>query len=705
MSRRVLATLGVLAMTVVSTLALAPLVVPALWLPRTAICLAVTAVVILLVRTRTASAALPSAIGLLAGTLSLVPVYLGETALLGLLPTQATLQEVSEIVPATMEQLRSSFPPIANGDGVAFLVTVGVLLVYVLSEMLAVGAWAPAWSGLPLLGLWCVPVVLGAPVSLLTLGLAGLAYVLVIATQARDDAHYRRRSDARAVRATALVATVAVVAAFGLAPALLQIPSPIRIHPIYELLGSSTTRLDLGLGLRDDLLRTGDAVLFTYTGASADEVGPLHAYTVEQFDGTSWTETDGADRYESEGQMLWPTSLDGLELGPEQTIDVSVTQLGQDRLLVPGEPRSLELGEEAEYVPTADEVVVHVGSQIDYSVTFAPRILDPGQLAELEPATDVPPELLSVPQTGYESDIAALTQQIVDDAGAENPYDQLVAIQNYLRDPAEFVYSTAVAAPQTPDAVWDFLTDRHGYCVQFATAMVVMARTLGMPARLAVGFLPGESTNGVVEVHSDDAHAWPQIYFEGVGWVRFEPTPGVQAGAPPEYAPEEATSSSEPTTTATTAPSASASTSGTRTSSAVAAGEEDETDRPVGGWIALGALVLLGVGATMLARRHARPVVADLEDRWMHVLAYLERVGVDTSPSRTPRAVVRSATDVLDAESLGALQQLAQAVETASYDRASARRFDPGQVDTWVDAVVEGVRAVQQARRREPARL
>ena len=77
---------------------------------------------------------------------------------------------------------------------------------------------------------------------------------------------------------------------------------------------------------------------------------------------------------------------------------------------------------------------------------------------------------------------------------------------------------------------------KQGYCVQFATAMTMMARAAGIPARMATGFLPGSATQGVWTVTAADAHAWPELYLDGVGWTRFEPTPAVRSGAPPIYA-------------------------------------------------------------------------------------------------------------------------------------------------------------------------
>ncbi|WP_420110714.1 DUF3488 domain-containing protein, partial [Pseudactinotalea sp.] len=309
MSRRLLALAAVLAMTLLSSLTLRALVVPSLWLPRTLLCVAVTTVVITSIRTRTSSAGIPSLAGLAIGLLTVSAVYFPDQALLRVIPTPSTIRAAADLVPEAFALMRTSYPPLAMGDGVAFLVTIGVLVVFVLAEMLAVGAWAPAWSGMPMLTLWAVPILLGAPVSLLLLALTAATYVLVIAIQARDDARYRRRPNRQAVRATTVVAASVLIGAFVLAPTLLRIPVPVRVHPFYELVGTSTTRLDLGLGLRDDLVRNTDVDLLSYTGASPGAVGPMHAYTVSEFTGSDWVRGGDGDAVDSQGQVLWPTPL------------------------------------------------------------------------------------------------------------------------------------------------------------------------------------------------------------------------------------------------------------------------------------------------------------------------------------------------------------------------------------------------------------
>lgn len=118
--------------------------------------------------------------------------------------------------------------------------------------------------------------------------------------------------------------------------------------------------------------------------------------------------------------------------------------------------------------------------------------------------------------------------------GKATAYDKVVAISDRLR---KFRYDENVPAGHAADQLLFFLTvSKAGYCEQFAASMAVMARILGIPARVAVGFLPGDFDAGrkayVVTTH--EAHAWPEVYFKGVGWVPFEPTP--RSGlSPPQY--------------------------------------------------------------------------------------------------------------------------------------------------------------------------
>jgi len=124
-------------------------------------------------------------------------------------------------------------------------------------------------------------------------------------------------------------------------------------------------------------------------------------------------------------------------------------------------------------------------------------------------------------------------QEIARDAGATNPYDQALAIQKYL---SRLTYDER--RPQPPDSRdWAdyFLFDaQRGYCDDFATAMVVLLRSLNIPARWAQGYAGGtlDPEQGGYVVRQSIAHSWPEAYFPGYGWQRFEPTPASYATAP-----------------------------------------------------------------------------------------------------------------------------------------------------------------------------
>lgn len=134
--------------------------------------------------------------------------------------------------------------------------------------------------------------------------------------------------------------------------------------------------------------------------------------------------------------------------------------------------------------------------------------------------------------------IAAVSERLT--SGKSTAYDRAMAIQEFLRSTGNFTYSLTLADAnvdengRTVDPLTNFLLTKQGYCVQFATAMVMMSRAAGIPARMAIGFLPGTLANGEWTVIASQAHTWPELYLDGIGWTRFEPTPS--RGAPPGYA-------------------------------------------------------------------------------------------------------------------------------------------------------------------------
>lgn len=120
-------------------------------------------------------------------------------------------------------------------------------------------------------------------------------------------------------------------------------------------------------------------------------------------------------------------------------------------------------------------------------------------------------------------------------ADAPTTYDKVRALERWMEQNTSYT----LAIPRLPpgaDAVEQYLfVDKKGFCEQIASALVVMLRSLGVPARLAVGYTPGERNpfTGLWEVRGSDAHAWAEVWFPGVGWQAFDPTASVPLAGEP----------------------------------------------------------------------------------------------------------------------------------------------------------------------------
>jgi transglutaminase-like putative cysteine protease len=133
--------------------------------------------------------------------------------------------------------------------------------------------------------------------------------------------------------------------------------------------------------------------------------------------------------------------------------------------------------------------------------------------------TQLPSNILS------DKRIPELAQQIVKDAHAQTMYDKVVAIETYLR--SHYTYSTDITpAPGMDPVLWFLFSNpnKDGYCTYFATAMTLLTRSLGIPARFVTGYTSGTQENGSYVVRGVDAHSWTQVYFAGYGWINFEPS-------------------------------------------------------------------------------------------------------------------------------------------------------------------------------------
>jgi hypothetical protein len=389
---------------------------------------------------------------------------------------------------------------------------------------------------------------------------------------------------------------------------------------------------------------------------------------------------------------------------------VRLEGLRESRLPVPVMPRALLGDDRLRYDSRRDEVVrgglTRSGMQYSMEVELLDLTDDTLRASGEDDPRDVS-QYLVLPETSRIDDITRAAQDVV--TGAVGRYDQALALQNYFRSTQNFTYTTDVDPARSDDAVWDFLGSRTGYCVQFATAMTIMARTLGIPARLAVGFLPGTlSDDGQYVVTGRDSHAWPELYFPDAGWIRFEPTPRVQSGAPPAWADPFAGTGTTPF--AEPEPTAASGDLGPLPSTVPLPGAATAT--PTGttpGWvvpvgIAAGVLVLALAG--LLVRRRLS-VSEELrpEAAWAHLRKRLAAAGIVWTDAHTTRQAAEIVVAEIEARRGGpmdpaarrSLTDLARAVEDHRY-AAVPRVWLHADLEQRVADVLREVAATTPAR-------
>jgi hypothetical protein len=342
--------------------------------------------------------------------------------------------------------------------------------------------------------------------------------------------------------------------------------------------------------------------------------------------------------------------------------------------------------------------MLYTYSQALSGLTYSVDSLDvsPG-VDQLDSAPSGPGSMsqyLAVPRA-YES-LLPYAKKIV--KGARTPGAEAIDLETWFSQGNRFTYSLNVTGPPGAAGVKYFLTtSMTGYCQQFAFAMAVLARLLGIPSRVVVGYTAGTPTgHGNYVVKTSDAHAWPELYFRGLGWLRMEPTPqgtaiGQGTAKPPPYS---ASSLGGGTGTGGGTSQTSGGTQGSQ-------GHKLTRITPVGGpggvslstgaaarnrqgagdagalLITLAALLALGLvtprAVRSLTRRRrwlaAREDAARAHAAWLELLDDLTDFGVRSAPGETPRTVAkRLATQLrLTPSDRAALTRITQAEERASY--------------------------------------
>ncbi|HET7328368.1 MAG TPA: DUF3488 and transglutaminase-like domain-containing protein [Nocardioidaceae bacterium] len=493
-------------------------------------------------------------VGQLAALLVWITALYADGAALGFLPTPAAADSIRLLLESGLQTAQTQAPPAPADTGLVLLTVLGIAACHMLVDWFAATLHRVPLTGLPLLALYTVPAAISADgVPTLAFVVAAAGFVMLLASDERSrlgqwgrhlthagvTMQTQRRVTDKTLGAAAQRVGVLAIGVAALVPLLLpSFPDGAFGRGDGDGPGDGGTVnvsnpiVDIRRELRE---LSNEPAMTVRTTGPAPEYFRLAA--LDEFDGRRWQFSPRRldTQFEVDQQLAPPPGLDPQIPTRRQSFEVDVTEtFRSDWLPAPYAPSAVQVNGDWRYSPetmdiiSADDDLTTAGLSYRLTSVFAqPSSNDlatsTGIAARITATyTDLPEDL--------PEQVGDLTDSIT---GVATRYEKAVALQEWFREPGRFVYTLEQPSGHSSSALVDFLIrDRRGYCEQFAAAMAVMARHEGIPARVAVGFLRGTQVGeDEYQFTYADMHAWPELYFEGAGWVRFEPTPAAREGS------------------------------------------------------------------------------------------------------------------------------------------------------------------------------
>ncbi|MGO4383778.1 transglutaminase TgpA family protein [Specibacter sp. RAF43] len=526
------------------------------WFPQAATVTAFTAFAPALIRRFVKYSVLAPIFAFAGWIVSLTLVFFAHTAYLGLIPSPRTVAAARELLQGAGQTILVNTTPVPTDDGITFVICAGLGFAALLIDTLAITIALPAASGIGIL-LVLLPPALTTDESISTMGFIGAAagFMLVLGCCRWYAPDGKLRPAANRARSGTFVRAAGLGAVVVLLMTLLPPAIPGFTHGLFPegtRVGNpgDVSGLDPMISLGNSLRAQSGRVNLTYL-TDSDTPLYLRLNTLEDFSGKTWRPSPIPSDLSSDLAAITP------DFGPNPVVPTTKTLTAIDSvyltshwLPVPYAPTSVEsLFGRWTWNPSTLAINgenMTTGGQTYIVHSEAPKLsVDILEAAVGKPRAGLDPIFTRLPDNV--PDIIGKTARDVA-GGKTTPFDRALALQNYLRS-SQFTYSEKTPVQEGYDGAGlnvlaKFLEVKAGYCVHFSAAMAVMARELGIPSRIAVGYAPGQRTAATgrvlgkdllgFEVVGRDAHAWPELYFEGLGWVPFEPTPS--RGAVPPYA-------------------------------------------------------------------------------------------------------------------------------------------------------------------------
>ncbi len=661
--------------------------------------------------------------------------FAGSTLAYGLLPTLDTITSLVSTFQAGLGEVEVLAPPVPTSPELVLLAVLGVGAVAVVVDALAVVLRTVAVTGVPLLVLFAVPSgVLPGGIGMLAFVLGAAGWLGLLLADGSDRVS-RWGTPLRSARSQADPGLGRVGRRIGGAALGVAVVVPVLVPGLDgRLLGGgtggglggsrSTTTYNPLLSLAGQLRQETQQTLLRYSTTEGADY--LRLTTLDRFDpDRGWSSSElSADIDDDQVQdgVPRPVGRSAPDEEVEIRIDLLNRRLGGPWLPVPAVPSDVDIDgpwlwdEEAETVFSTRTSV----RDVDEPYTVLTSRVQPDVTLLRE--TQSVPDRIAEPYL-EDPELSADAQRVLEEVTAGQPtaFDEVAALQSWFRDTGGFTYDETTAAPPTdsPDGLSAFLETKRGFCEQFASAMAALVRGAGIPSRVAIGFLTGpRDDDGDYVVTTREAHAWPEVWFQGAGWVRFEPTPRSGDVVVPDYsvAPPESDGSTTPSAAPSAAPAAPQAGPSVAPGAVDRAGEDgatgtigDDLDQGLSPWwwlLPVG-LALLGVPALLAAvRRRRRWRSPDALAAWASVCDDAVDVGHRWRAADSPRAAAAHLTQVrhLPDDATEALQRLAAGAERARYAR-TAPPGDAGALRADAALVREALLAGAGPRERWLARV
>ncbi len=628
--------------------------------------------------------------------------------------------------------IRLNPAPLPQTDAIQLVVTVAIGWVAGVSLFLAAIAPTVALAAVPALVVLVVPgVITGEPAAPVLVVLVGVAFLALLWLSVRP---VQRAFPAAVVGAIGLVVAVGLPAVVPLNASWLSGVTGALQSPVQP--GRPGTLLELG----QDLRQPNELEVLRYR-SSDGRPEYLKLADLDEFGTGDWVPTvTDASTSETADQQQWAVGVNP-RLASRGDVTIRVTGLSSNYLPVPAGAVSIEsrstnldlgqwrwMGDSSTVRSTGPSTQRGSTYEVYGASTSSGEYLDAiaatGLLGRAdgrgftEPSRDQLRTDLQLPDD-LPASIGATARRVA--GGADDDYSRARAIEQWFRSDL-FTYSETAPVEQgydgdSMDVIDTFLKVREGYCVHFASSMAVMARTLGIPSRIAVGYRASseQTEDGEYTVSNRQLHSWPELYIRGAGWVSFEPTPDSDAAAQPST---ESSATPAPATPETPLPAPGetepAEASPTPSASSDAAAGPTGTGTTTGtGALGVGvgialALLLFASPSAVRALRRSRRLAAVRSGRSPAVTAWREVLddvadhgyapglvppGDAAAAARTARAVLGRLRASVPASVLPHLEAVVDAVDVERFAPDGAAAVDAEALHGAVTAVRHGLDA------------